>query len=148
MTQLRRLNRFGRNEPCPCGSGHKFKRCCGGSTGRPQGIGPNGVTYIDSGEDAVRWVICDDKGTSFFSDKDNRVIVFNDKPTAIAVAHLTEFSDQSAGEINVAGVGPSKFEHLREVMPYVEVENIESAVALIRERIETKLAELGIKDEG
>jgi len=21
---------MGRNEPCPCGSGHKFKRCCGG----------------------------------------------------------------------------------------------------------------------
>jgi preprotein translocase subunit SecA len=19
----------GRNEPCPCGSGHKFKKCCG-----------------------------------------------------------------------------------------------------------------------
>lgn len=23
----------GRNEPCPCGSGLKFKRCCGGPTG-------------------------------------------------------------------------------------------------------------------
>ncbi len=21
--------KIGRNEPCPCGSGHKFKMCCG-----------------------------------------------------------------------------------------------------------------------
>lgn len=25
--QLRRM-RVGRNEPCPCGSGRKFKQCC------------------------------------------------------------------------------------------------------------------------
>ena len=24
-----RLRRPGRNDPCPCGSGAKFKRCCG-----------------------------------------------------------------------------------------------------------------------
>lgn len=24
----RRLNRVGRNDPCPCGSGLKFKKCC------------------------------------------------------------------------------------------------------------------------
>ncbi|HEY6010722.1 MAG TPA: SEC-C metal-binding domain-containing protein [Nitrospirota bacterium] len=22
-------SKVGRNEPCPCGSGRKFKRCCG-----------------------------------------------------------------------------------------------------------------------
>jgi len=26
--------RVGRNEPCPCGSGKKFKKCCGASTSR------------------------------------------------------------------------------------------------------------------
>ena len=26
---IRRENRIGRNEPCPCGSGRKYKRCCG-----------------------------------------------------------------------------------------------------------------------
>ena len=25
-------NKVGRNEPCPCGSGKKFKKCCGSST--------------------------------------------------------------------------------------------------------------------
>jgi uncharacterized protein len=24
--------KIGRNDPCPCGSGKKFKRCCGGAT--------------------------------------------------------------------------------------------------------------------
>lgn len=27
---IRRLNKTGRNEPCPCTSGRKFKKCCGG----------------------------------------------------------------------------------------------------------------------
>lgn len=27
-TKQLRLGRVGRNEPCPCGSGRKFKACC------------------------------------------------------------------------------------------------------------------------
>jgi hypothetical protein len=30
-----RLGKTGRNEPCPCGSGRKFKRCCGGLEAAP-----------------------------------------------------------------------------------------------------------------
>jgi uncharacterized protein YecA (UPF0149 family) len=26
----RRSTKIGRNQPCPCGSGKKYKRCCGG----------------------------------------------------------------------------------------------------------------------
>ena len=28
MTIVRRNERIGRNDPCPCGSGKKFKKCC------------------------------------------------------------------------------------------------------------------------
>jgi uncharacterized protein YecA (UPF0149 family) len=28
----------GRNDPCPCGSGRKYKKCCG--KGEPAGLGP------------------------------------------------------------------------------------------------------------
>jgi uncharacterized protein len=28
----RRASKVGRNDPCPCGSGKKYKRCCGGPT--------------------------------------------------------------------------------------------------------------------
>jgi len=39
-------SKVGRNEPCPCGSGRKFKRCCGsdgtGLTSRPAGPGQPG----------------------------------------------------------------------------------------------------------
>jgi uncharacterized protein len=32
-TQPRRsVSKIGRNDPCPCGSGKKYKRCCGGAT--------------------------------------------------------------------------------------------------------------------
>lgn len=30
-TRKRYLKKIGRNEPCPCGSGRKFKNCCGAS---------------------------------------------------------------------------------------------------------------------
>lgn len=32
---VRRESRVGRNHPCPCGSGLKFKKCCGGRTASP-----------------------------------------------------------------------------------------------------------------
>ncbi len=28
-TQIRNMGKVGRNEPCPCGSGKKYKKCCG-----------------------------------------------------------------------------------------------------------------------
>jgi uncharacterized protein len=28
----RTVSKVGRNEPCPCGSGKKYKKCCGGVT--------------------------------------------------------------------------------------------------------------------
>lgn len=27
---VRAMPKVGRNDPCPCGSGKKFKKCCGG----------------------------------------------------------------------------------------------------------------------
>ena len=27
--QPKTVNKIGRNEPCPCGSGKKYKNCCG-----------------------------------------------------------------------------------------------------------------------
>lgn len=30
-TSLRAATKIGRNDPCPCGSGKKFKKCCGGT---------------------------------------------------------------------------------------------------------------------
>ena len=30
-SMTRRATKIGRNDPCPCGSGRKFKRCCGGA---------------------------------------------------------------------------------------------------------------------
>jgi len=31
------MNKIGRNEPCPCGSGIKYKNCCGGN-GKPDSV--------------------------------------------------------------------------------------------------------------
>ena len=32
VTTFRRTAKIGRNDPCPCGSGKKFKQCCGRTT--------------------------------------------------------------------------------------------------------------------
>ncbi|MCM8747931.1 preprotein translocase subunit SecA [Thermomicrobiaceae bacterium CFH 74404] len=37
----RKKQKVGRNDPCPCGSGKKFKHCCGASVGRPAGVAPS-----------------------------------------------------------------------------------------------------------
>jgi len=40
MTPVRRT-KVGRNDPCPCGSGLKFKKCCEGRPPDPQASGPH-----------------------------------------------------------------------------------------------------------
>ena len=34
ITQRREAPKVGRNDPCPCGSGKKYKNCCGSPTNR------------------------------------------------------------------------------------------------------------------
>ena len=131
-----------RNEACPCGSGAKFKRCHGFNAGREAAPAGKPVYYLDSGESAVRYVISNSSCTGFFADVNNRILVFTDKATAFAVAALDEFSSQEPGEINVAGVGETKFKHLRETLPYVEVTDVAHAIALVRGRIIARSAEL------
>lgn len=38
-------NTIGRNDPCPCGSGKKYKKCCGQS-----GMGKHTATVISGGK--------------------------------------------------------------------------------------------------
>lgn len=128
-----------RNDRCPCGSGSKFKACC--SPAAPANANGrrsvrSGPVFVDTGEQAVRWLITDETTTKFFADKDNRAIVFKHQAEAIAVAGLQEFDTQEPGDINVAGVGETKWQHLQAKIPFVEVEDVEHAVALVRERIE------------
>lgn len=37
IQQVRKFDKVGRNDPCPCGSGQKYKKCCM-STGRYEGL--------------------------------------------------------------------------------------------------------------
>lgn len=124
-----------RNDRCPCQSGKKFKFCCSPEAPTMEsGITPRPM-FIDSGEKPVRWLICDPSGIRFFADKDNRALLFDTYEDALQVARLEDFADQNPGEINVAGVGPTKLELLKEKIPYVEVD-VAIATQLVRERIE------------
>ena len=126
-----------RNDRCVCGSGKKFKYCCSlDAVRQPDGTPIKKTHYIDTGETAVRYVITDGKGTSFFSTKDNKVIVFQNRADAIAIATLDEFAAAEAGEINVAGVGETKWKHLQEKLPFVEVATAEEAVTLVLDRMQ------------
>ena len=60
-------SKVGRNQPCPCGSGRKYKRCCGSTTSSP----PASFDRVE-----VLEVEEDDGGALFLSDLDrlsNRV---------------------------------------------------------------------------
>lgn len=129
-------NCIGRNEPCPCKSGNKFKYCHGRS--EQSIIRPEIKQYIDTGEEPVRWVISSSTGTAFFVDKAGRVLVFPTKAMATAIQRHELFSEQDSNEINVAGVGPSKWAHLQEILPFLEVASAEQALVLIQERIEAQ----------
>jgi hypothetical protein len=144
MTIVRRGNFVRRNDRCPCGSNKKFKRCCATNAtvtvANNPGVKP--VHYIDTGESAARYVICDSTGVKFFSDKDGRILVFSTRDEATAIALLEDFVGQDPGDINVASVGQTKWEHLQATLPFIEVKSVEHAVELIRERIEIQRAKL------
>lgn len=129
-------NRIGRNEKCPCESGNKFKYCHGRN--EQSIIRPEIKQFIDTGEEPVRWVISSSTGTAFFVDKAGRVLVFPTKAMATEIQRHELFSEQDPNEINVAGVGPSKWAHLQEILPFVEVASVDSAVVFIQERIEAQ----------
>ena len=67
----RKLKKIGRNEPCPCGSGKKYKKCClpGNKTAKRE-------PYQKDGQLAK--IICDVKGgivlREFIPDKDGEII--------------------------------------------------------------------------
>lgn len=143
MSTIRKDSIIKRNEKCPCGSGKKFKACH--SPDAPQNrmsyaAPARAMSYIDTGESAVRYVICDSTGVKFFSDVDNKILVFKSREDATAIALLDEFGSQEPGEINVAGVGPTKWEHLQAKLPFIEVESVEHAITLVQARI-TKMQE-------
>ena len=138
MSTIRKDSIIKRNDRCPCGSGKKFKACH--SPDAPQhhtsyAAKAKSMQYIDTGESAVRYVICDSTGVKFFSDVDNKILVFPSREAATAVALMDEFANQEAGEINVAGVGATKWEHLQSKLPFIEVESVEHAMELVRARI-------------
>jgi hypothetical protein len=122
-----------RNERCACGSGKKFKHCHGTT---PNNINWRKPAYIDGGESPVRWVIVNRSGTSFFSTKDDKIMVFKSRADANAIAMLDFFADQEPGDINVGGVGPTKWQHLQDTLPYIEVENADQGFVFIQERID------------
>jgi hypothetical protein len=139
---LRRSNRYPRNARCHCGSGKKYKYCCHASAIEQPHMEQRPATYIDSGENPVRYVIADARGTSFFATKDGRILVFPSKADAFAIATSDEFANAEPGEINVAGVGETKWAHIQKTLPFIEPDDVEHAAQLVRERMEYMLKQL------
>ena len=145
MKRVKPRRRTGRNELCPCGSMTKFKYCHGGDPTSSHVITRR--QYVDQGETPVRWIISNETGSAFFSDIQNRILVFADRTIAVAVIRLDLFSDAAPFDINLAGVGPTKWQQLQESLPFIEVESFEHARALLIERITGKKAELAATQE-
>lgn len=145
MKRIKPRRRTGRNELCPCGSFTKFKYCHGRNPSTDKVIVRK--QYIDNGESPIRWVISNETGTAFFSDIQNKILVFADRQLALDVVRLDLFSDAGPNDINLAGVGPTKWKLLQDTLPFIEVDSFELAQALLTERITGKRAELEITQE-
>ena len=105
------MNKIGRNDPCPCGSGKKYKRCCEkkeaemsqrelppgrfryepGSYGSPDlGYMPSIICYKETGAEAWTEHFCLVKSVVTLAEEDSA--------TALAEKHLATASrDQAAG---------------------------------------------------
>lgn len=132
---LRREARPRRNERCFCGSGKKYKYCHSrNAIEQPQ---KRDTQYLDYAEEPIRFVIANSEGTGFFSTKEGKVMVFTSSHTAKTIAHLPEFDDQVPGEINVVGIGPTKWQFFQERLPFIEFADDAQAVAAqcIRDKI-------------
>lgn len=135
-----------RNADCPCGSGTKYKKCCirKPKKGLWDFMEAPAQRAIDYGETPEKWVICDNTGVKFFVDKSGRILVFEHKQLAHTVANLEVFKDQAPNDINVVGVGPTKWKKLEAELPHVFVPTLELAQALIQERIDDQLKQLEV----
>ena len=129
-------NGISRNASCPCGSGSKFKRCHGRAAGST--LVPEIRRMLDMTEQPVRWVITNQSATAFFSDKQNRILVFSEREIARQIALLDLFTDQSSNEIYIAPLGETVWQRLQNDMPFLEVENLETGIALVEERVEAQ----------
>ena len=132
---LRKISVPGRNQLCACGSRHKYKRCCGRVAVSRVDLSQFFTYFIDHDEQPVRWVIVDNTGTRLFADLAGRAIVFQSRADALTIAQLEDFADQDPGDINVAAVGPQKWQVLQANVPFVDVPDATTAAALVRERI-------------
>jgi len=133
-----------RNAACPCGSGVKFKKCHG--RGPNSQIVPELKRMLDATENPVRWVITNQSGTAFFSDKQNRVLVFSDRETARQIALLDMFTDSGPNDIYISPLGAAAWRAVQEKMPFLEVANLQTGVALVEERVAHQRAERGYED--
>lgn len=137
-------NSVRRNDACPCGSGNKFKKCHGRGTNST--IIPEIKRMLDATEQPVRWLITNASTTSFFSDKQGRMLVFPNRDIARQIALLDLFTDQTLNEIYVAPIGENAWKQLQDTLPFVAVPNLETGKALIEERIADQRARLGYTD--
>lgn len=132
---LRREARPRRNERCFCGSGKKYKYChARNAVAQPH---KRDTAYLDYDEVPIRFVIANSEGTGFFSTKDGKIMVFMSAHSAEAIARLPEFDDQVPGEINIVGIGHTKWQFFQERLPTVEFSDDAQAVAAqcIRDKI-------------
>lgn len=134
-------NSVQRNAACPCGSGNKYKKCHG--RGVSSTIIPEIKRMLSAEERPVRWVITNAATTSFFADKQGRMLVFPTRDVARQIALLDLFTDQTLNEIYVAPIGENAWLHVQNTMPFIDVPNLETGRALIAERVADQRARLG-----
>jgi hypothetical protein len=111
-----------RNEPCPCGSGKKFKRCCGSLVGQPryivhdpEGVTPEPVEPVE-GEEPVPPKPAEPET---LSDDQGRIMLFETREAAILTAQNRGWQHRQA--VEVLTFAEAKWKQLMAEVPCVLV---------------------------
>ena len=132
--------RVNRNALCPCGSGAKFKNCHGRD---PRNYKPiTRKQYCARNATPIRWLISNELGRSFFSNADNRILVFTDKQIAVDLVRSYLFNTTDLRELQIADIDEASWQSLRETVPFIEVSDLPTAIELVSARINGITAKL------
>jgi len=114
-----------RNDPCPCGSGKKYKKCCGGNNTwmtTPTVI-PGVDPLIKVHHFFLFWVDVNKELKDTMIKEDGKVLVFTSRAASMQYANNKFAVQLKEREIISAGMGDVKWKNFVEEFEYVVVDN-------------------------
>jgi len=112
------MRRVGRNEKCPCGSGKKYKRCCG--LGVNENFFQTDVIKVTENK-THHFILCSvgvEKDEGAITDENGKVLVFLSRSASMQFVH--KYLNEEDNVISI-GMGDQKWALFQKEVAYVLV---------------------------